>query len=56
MPAAQIAQNHDNLIGEAVEMVEKGLERQAQPSALYVQQQFKSLKAAKANFGVKASG
>lgn len=59
--AAQIAQNHDQLIDEVVEMVEEDLDQQAQvqPSEPYtvekLQQQFKSLKDAKAHFGIKAS-
>jgi D-aminopeptidase len=57
--AAQIAQNHDQLIDEVVEMVEEDLDQQAQvqPSEPYtvekLQQQFKTLKDAKAHFGVK---
>lgn len=59
--AAQIAQNHDRLIDEVVEMVEEDLDQQAQvqPSEPYtvekLQQQFKTLKDAKAHFGIKAS-
>ncbi len=59
--AAQIAQNHDQLIDEVVEMVEEDLDQQAQQlsSEPYtvekLQQQFKTLKDAKAHFGVKAS-
>lgn len=57
--AAQIAQNHDQLIDEVVEMVEEDLDRQAQAAESYtaekLQQQFKTLKDAKAHFDVKAS-
>lgn len=58
--AAQIAQNHDRLIDEVVEMVEEDLNQSVQAiQASYtpetLQQQFKSLKDAKAHFGVKAS-
>lgn len=56
--AAQISENHDRLIREVVEVVEEDLERQAQPLALYtidgLKQQFGTLQAAKAQFGVKA--
>jgi hypothetical protein len=57
--AAQIAQNHDQLIDEVVEMVEEDLDQQAQAAQPYtakkLQQQFKTLKDAKAHFDVKAS-
>ena len=58
--AAQLAENHDRLINEVVEMVEEDLDRQqAQQPALYtveqLQQQFKKLGDAKAHFGIKAS-
>ncbi len=59
--AAQIAQNHDQLIDEVVEMVEEDLDQQAQAKASEpytaekLQQQFKTLKEAKAHFTVKAS-
>jgi chromosome segregation ATPase len=59
--AAQIAQNHDQLIDEVVDMVEEDLDQQEQTqhSEPYtvekLQQQFKTLKDAKAHFGVKAS-
>ncbi|MFQ4135023.1 hypothetical protein PGN35_001765 [Nodosilinea sp. PGN35] len=59
--AAQMAQNHDQLIGEVVEMVEADLERSEQLEALIpykaanLKQEFKTLKAAKAHFGLKAS-
>jgi hypothetical protein len=65
--AAQIAQNHDRLINEVVEMVEEDLGQQSQSefSELYIpesytveqlQQQFKTLKDAKAHFGgIKAA-
>ncbi|MFZ4641661.1 MAG: hypothetical protein ACOYMP_14870 [Nodosilinea sp.] len=56
--AAMIAQNHDQLIGEVVEMVEEDLER-GQSIVTYnvtvLKQQFKTLKAAKAHFGIKAN-
>ncbi|MGB3310240.1 MAG: hypothetical protein WA939_09025 [Nodosilinea sp.] len=61
--AAQMAQNHDQLIGEVVEMVEEDLsQEQGQRKALAtynasgLKQEFKTLKAAKAHFGVKANG
>lgn len=59
--AAQIAQNHDQLIGEVVEMVEEDLSRQDQSEALItfkvsdLKQEFKTLKAAKDHFGIKAN-
>lgn len=59
--AAQIAQNHDHLIDEVVDMVEEDLDQQAQvkPSEPYtleqLQQQFKTLKDAKAHFAIKAT-
>lgn len=58
--AAQMAQNHDQLIHEVVEMVEDDLYQHAQSSqpsytSEQLQRQFKSLKEAKAHFGVKAS-
>ena len=57
--AAMIAQNHDQLIGEVVEMVEEDLER-GQVVVTYnvavLKQQFKTLKAAKDDFGIKANG
>lgn len=57
--AAMIAQNHDQLIGEVVEMVEEDLER-GQAVVTYnvavLKQQFKTLKAAKDHFGIKANG
>lgn len=58
--AAQMAQNHDQLIDEVVEMVEEDLERQGQQAspepytAAQLKQQFKTLKAAKLHFGLKA--
>lgn len=58
--AAQIAENHDRLIDEVVEMVEEDLEQQPQQQAgetVTVEQlkrQFKKLEQAKAFFGVKA--
>jgi hypothetical protein len=56
--AAMIAQNHDQLIGEVVEMVEEDLERGQSVvtySVAVLKQQFKTLKAAKAHFGIKAN-
>lgn len=58
--AAQLAENHDRLIDEVVEMVEEDLDRQPtqQPAPYTVeqlQQQFKKLGDAKAHFGIKAS-
>lgn len=57
--AAMIAQNHDQLIGEVVEMVEEDLER-GQVVVTYnvavLKQQFKTLKTAKDHFGIKANG
>ncbi|MBD2463848.1 hypothetical protein H6G89_22870 [Oscillatoria sp. FACHB-1407] len=61
--AAQIAQNHDRLIDEVVEMVEEDLDQQASIAAFEpytverLKQQFqKDFKAAKAHFGVTANG
>ncbi len=59
--AAQIAVNHDRLIDQVVEMVEDDLDQQTQlqPSSTHtgeqLKQQFKSLKAAKAHFNLKAN-
>ncbi len=59
--AAQIAQNHDHLIDEVVDMVEEDLDQQAQVKASephtveQLQQQFKTLKDAKAHFAIKAT-
>lgn len=57
--AAQIAENHDRLIHEVVEMVEEDLEQQTQtPEPITVaqlKQRFKTLNQAKAHFGVKVS-
>ncbi|MEP0926845.1 hypothetical protein NC974_07115 [Leptolyngbya sp. SLC-A1] len=59
--AAQIAQNHDQLIVEVVEMVEEDLSRRDQSEALTtykvsdLKQEFKTLKTAKAHFGIKAN-
>lgn len=57
--AAQIAQNHDRLIDEVVEVVEEDLaQAEAQSvepySAAQLKSQFKSLKEAKTHFGIKA--
>jgi hypothetical protein len=63
--AAQIAQNHDRLIDEVVEMVEQDLGQpiQVKPAELSsapysverLKQQFKTLKNAKAHFDLKAA-
>lgn len=59
--AAQMAQNHDQLIEEVVGMVEEDLDRKEQNEALApynvsdLKQAFKTLKAAKAHFGIKAN-
>ncbi|MBD2111162.1 MULTISPECIES: hypothetical protein [Cyanophyceae] len=59
--AAQIAQNHDRLIGEVVEMVEEDLSQRDQSEApttyevADLKQEFKTLKAAKAHFDIKAN-
>jgi hypothetical protein len=56
--AAMIAQNHDQLIGEVVEMVKEDLDRGQSVvtySVAVLKQQFKTLKAAKAHFGIKAN-
>jgi len=57
--AAQMAQNHDQLIDKVVEIVQEDLAQSQKPTDLYtvqnLQQQFKTLKAAKAHFQVKAS-
>ncbi|PSR17002.1 hypothetical protein C8255_14875 [filamentous cyanobacterium CCP3] len=58
--AAQMAQNHDRLIDEVVEMVEEDLaQAQRAASATYrvpgLKQKFKTLKAAKAHFDIKAN-
>lgn len=60
--AAKLAENHDRLIDEVVEMVEEDLDQHAQQgqqpasyTAEQLQQQFKKLSDAKAHFGIKAS-
>lgn len=56
--AAMIAQNHDQLIGEVVEMVKEDLDRGQSVvtySVAVLKQQFKTLKTAKAHFGIKAN-
>ncbi|MBD1875189.1 hypothetical protein H6F75_17025 [Nodosilinea sp. FACHB-131] len=59
--AAQIAQNHDQLISEVVEMVEEDLSRREQSENLTtykvsdLKQEFKTLKAAKDHFDIKAN-
>jgi len=58
--AAQLAQNHDRLIDEVVEMVEEDLDRVVELSVSkpytveQLQQQFESFSEAKAHFDVKA--
>lgn len=58
--AAQLAQNHDRLIDEVVEMVEEDLDQAAEPSLLQpytveqLQQQFEKFDDAKAHFNLKA--
>ncbi len=58
--AAQIAENHDRLIDEVVEMVEEDLEQKngVEPLNTYtkenLQQRFKTLEAAKSFFGLKS--
>jgi chromosome segregation ATPase len=60
--AAKLAENHDRLIDEVVEMVESDLDRAAYAlesktySVNQLKQQFKTLKSAKAHFGIKANG
>lgn len=60
--AAELVQNHDQLIDEVVEMVEEDLDQQgnSQTSKTYtveeLQNQFKTLKEAKVHFGIKANG
>jgi hypothetical protein len=59
--AAQISENHDQLIGEVIDMVEEDLrnqsfEPQVDPFTIdSLKQQFKSLDQAKAHFGLKAN-
>lgn len=58
--AAQIAENHDQLIDEVVDMVENDIDQhQADQANIYttdvLKQQFKTLSKAKAHFGLKAS-
>lgn len=59
--AAKIAENHDHLIDEVVEVVEEDLDQQSQlpqPESYTVEQlkqQFGKLSDAKAHFGVKAA-
>jgi hypothetical protein len=59
--AAQIAENHDRLIDEVVDMVEEDIDQQAQAHQTNIytvdlfKQQFKTLREAKAHFGLKAS-
>jgi hypothetical protein len=58
--AAQIAENHDRLIDEVVDMVEEDIDRQthARQTNIYtvdlLKQQFKTLSEAKERFGIKA--
>jgi hypothetical protein len=59
--AAQMAQNHDRLIGEVVDMVEEDLDPREQSEVLApddvsdLKKKFKTLKVAKAHFGIKAN-
>lgn len=56
--AAQIAQNHDRLIDEVVEMVEADLEppQISEPVTIeQLKQRFKTLNQAKTHFGIKVS-
>jgi hypothetical protein len=59
--AAQIAENHDRLVDEVVEMVEEDLNQPSPPASSEsytverLKQQFAKLNDAKAHFGVKAS-
>lgn len=59
--AAQIAENHDQLITEVANMVEEDLEQQAQlyPTKTYtvdnLKQEFGTLREAKAHFDIKAN-
>lgn len=56
--AAQIAENHDQLIDEVVNMVEEDIEQNQAKSTIYtinsLKQQFNTLRDAKAHFGLKA--
>ena len=58
--AAKLAENHDRLIDEVVDMVEEDLTPPTQVSQAtaytveHLQQQFKTFKAAKDHFGIKA--
>lgn len=59
--AAQIAENHDRLINEVVDMVETDINQQSQAHQTNIytvellKQQFKTLREAKAHFGLKVS-
>ncbi|MBD0386019.1 MAG: hypothetical protein ICV54_05660 [Nostoc sp. C3-bin3] len=59
--AAQIAENHDRLISEVVDMVESDLNVEKQVSQKYIytidilKQEFKTLRDAKAHFNLKVS-
>lgn len=59
--AAQIAENHDQLINEVVHMVEEDIDHktQAYPTNIYtitlLKQKFKTLREAKTHFGLKAT-
>ncbi|MEH2301494.1 MAG: hypothetical protein V7K88_21510 [Nostoc sp.] len=59
--AAQIAENHDQLISEVVDMVESDLNLEKQVSQKYIytidilKQQFKTLRDAKSHFNLKVS-
>jgi len=58
--AAQIAENHDRLIDEVVDMVEEDIDKKTQSyqTTIYttalLKQQFKTLREAKTHFGLKA--
>lgn len=58
--AAQIAENHDQLINEVVDMVEEDIDQKTQAeqtiyTAKLLKQQFKTLRDAKAHFELKAN-
>ncbi|NJK59848.1 MAG: hypothetical protein HC918_05795 [Oscillatoriales cyanobacterium SM2_1_8] len=52
--AAQMAQNHDRLIAEVSDMVQEDLATQTARRVAQLQEEFGTLKAAKAHFGGKA--
>jgi hypothetical protein len=59
--AAQIAENHDRLISEVVDMIEEDLDNQAPVNQTHtftvdiLKQQFRTLSEAKCHFGLKAN-